>query len=152
MLKTLPSDVRELGLTTLCQDLSGRELAAVARFGVFLDRDADELLCPVGRSAGQICVIVRGAATATTGGSRRYLRRSDRFGSLEIEPSTAEPVELRAATPVTMFVVGRRDLMNLRNVCPRLAARLVGEREITAAAASAPTAVRPGCAPSPAVT
>jgi CRP-like cAMP-binding protein len=139
-MRTLPCDIRELGLTPICRDLSFRELEAAARFGMFLDRNPGELLCPLGHDAGQICVVVSGVATESTHGRRRFLRRGDCFGSLEVEPSSAEPVELRAATAVTMFVVGRRDLMNLRNVCPRLAARLVGEHEVAAATAPAPVA------------
>ena len=83
------------------------------------------------QSTAQLGVIVSGEVAATTaGGRRRHLRDGDCFGSLSDSRHDAEPEEVEAVTPVTLFVVGRREFATLRDACPRLAARLASVPDV----------------------
>ena len=128
MLRKLPTEIQELGRTALFRDLSKRELAAVQRLGTVIDRRAGTVMCRIDQSASQVAVVISGELAATTAtGRRRHLRGGAYFGSLRNSASAdAEPEQVEAVTPVTVFVVGRRELSTLRDLCPRLAARLAG--------------------------
>lgn len=131
MLRKLPDDIQALGRTSPFRDLSKRELDAVARLGTVIDRGASKVVCRMHQSTAQLGVIVSGEVAATTaGGRRRHLRDGDCFGSLSDSRHDAEPEEVEAVTPVTLFVVGRREFATLRDACPRLAARLEGVPDV----------------------
>jgi CRP-like cAMP-binding protein len=134
MLRKLPNDIQALGRTFRFRDLSKRELHAVQRLGTVIDRGAGEVICRLDQSSRQVAVIVCGEVAATTAdGRRRRLHDGDCFGSLSSSGQQVEPEEVETVTPVSLFVVGRREYAALRYECPRLAARLAGVHDATPA-------------------
>ena len=133
MLRKLPPYIEELGRTCLFHDLSKRELAAVQQLGTVVDRQAGEVLCRRGHGRGQVGIVIAGEVAAVTAtGGRRHLRDGACFGTLSTVASEAELEQVEAVTPVTVFVVGRREFPALREVCPRLATRLAGAADVAA--------------------
>jgi hypothetical protein len=132
----LPNDIRELGQTPLFGGLSKRELERIQRLGTVVDRGPGESLCRAEQSEGQLGIVVTGELVATAPcGCRRYLRRGDWFGSTPCSGCPGVPEEIETVTAVTVFVMSRRELASIRNVCPALATRLEGLGEATVAAA-----------------
>ena len=131
MLRKLPPYIEELGRTCLFHDLSKRELAAVQRLGTVVDREAGAVVCKSGHGRGQVGIVISGEVAAiTANGGSRHLRDGACFGSLSTSPGEVEPGHVEAVTPVTVFVVGRREFSALRDACPRLAARLAGAADM----------------------
>jgi signal-transduction protein with cAMP-binding, CBS, and nucleotidyltransferase domain len=121
MLRILPNDIRELGRTPAFRRLSNRELDALQRLGTVVVRGPGELVVRSCQSASQIVVIVAGEVAATTDdGHRRTLRDGACFGAFppwdDLDPERVETI-----TPVTLFVVGRREFPTIRNMYPAIA-------------------------------
>jgi CRP-like cAMP-binding protein len=132
MLRRLPTEIEALGRTCLFHDLSKRELVAVQQLGTVVDREAGAVVCRSGRSRGQVGIVISGEVAAKTPTGRcRHLGDGACFGSLSTAPGEVEREQVEAVTPVTVFVVGRREFPALRDACPRLAARLAEWRANT---------------------
>jgi CRP-like cAMP-binding protein len=126
MRRIIARDIWSLGATPLFRGCSVAQLDNVQRLGTVVTAAPARELCHAGVGASQLVVVIAGRVlTCTPDGRQRLLGRGECFGGLAHSGRPdVEPESVVALTPVTLFVVGRREFAGLLEACPAFAARL----------------------------
>jgi sigma-B regulation protein RsbU (phosphoserine phosphatase) len=112
MATTAIARLKSVDLFTGC---SRAQLAAIDRLGVTLDLPAGVTLCAEARSGAEFFVLLAGLVEVQTGsGTAAVLRPGAWFGETALIDDAPRRATVRARTPITVLVFGKREFAGLR--------------------------------------